>query len=119
MHRRHRIAGFAALLFVATASVALAGRPASGATLSVSPNDAPAWSTVSVTGCGYDAEAVVYLDIHKPSALAFYGVMPDAGGCFALTVTTDDPGTYRLETRQQLKGKRWTTMASYDLPVVL
>ena len=28
MHRRHRITGFAALLFVATASVALAGRPA-------------------------------------------------------------------------------------------
>jgi hypothetical protein len=101
-----------------TASSALAGR-SGGATLFVSPNAAPAWAHTDVTGCGYTTASVVYLDVQKPAALAFYGVMPDSNGCIALTISTDEPGTYSLQTRQQLSnGKKWTVMATYQLPVV-
>ena len=119
MSRRSVVVTVAVLAVLLAAVPALAGKPGSGATLTMSPNDAPAWGQVTASGCGYEAGTVIYLDVHKPGALAFYGAMPDAGGCFSLTISTDAPGTYHVETRQQLSnGKKWTTMATYDLPVV-
>jgi hypothetical protein len=48
-----------------------------------------------------------------------YGTYPDGTGCIALTISTDAPGTYHLPSRQQLRGgKKWTVMATTDLPVV-
>jgi len=102
-------------LVVAMASAVAAGKPGTGATLSVTPNAAAAWSSATATGCGYGASAV-YLDIEKPEALAFTGATPDANGCIFITFTTDGPGTYYLQTRQQVRN-RWVVMATYELPV--
>ena len=98
---------------------ATAGKPGSGATLSITPNDAPAWGRVWGSGCGYESGREVYIDVQKPSALAFTAAMADSSGCISFTFTTDDPGTYHVSARQQLSnGKKWTVVATYDLPVV-
>jgi uncharacterized protein YndB with AHSA1/START domain len=102
-------------LLVAMATAVAAGKPGTGATLSVTPNAAAAWSWATATGCGYGG-SVVYLDIEKPEALAFTGGTPDANGCVSVTFTTDGPGTYYLQTRQQVRN-RWVVMATYELPV--
>lgn len=89
------------------------------ATLTISPNDAPAWSRVWGSGCGYEVGKDVYIDVQKPSALGFLGAVPDGNGCISFTFTTDDPGMYAVSARQQLSnGTHWTVMATYDLPVV-
>src|SRR5437867_244855 len=71
-----------------------AGATRSGATLTVSPNAAPAWSWATGSGCGYAVGSEVYVDIQKPEALAFLSVMPGATGCISFRFTTDGPGTY-------------------------
>ncbi|MDH4102724.1 MAG: hypothetical protein OEW52_11725 [Thermoleophilia bacterium] len=97
---------------------AFAGKPGSGATISITPNEAPAWGRVWGSGCGYEVGTDVYVDVQKPNALAFLGAAPDAAGCISFTFTTDDPGTYSVSARQQLsRGKKWTVMATYELPV--
>ena len=101
-----------ALMFAMAAGVA-AKRP-TGATLYVTPNAAPAWGWATASGCGY-SDGPVYVDIQKPEALAFTGAT-SAGGCFAVSFTTDGPGTYYLQTRQQVHN-RWVVMATYELPV--
>ena len=103
-------------LLIAMASAALGAKPGSGATLAVTPNAAPAWGWATASGCGYSG-SVVYLDVEKPEALAFTGATPDASGCFSVTFTTDGPGVYHLQTRQEGNGKHWWVMATYDLPV--
>lgn len=111
------VATLAAL--VVAVPFATAGKPGSGATLSITPNDAAAWGRVWASGCGYEPSSEVYLDVQKPGALMFTSAMPDSTGCVSFTFTTDDPGTYYVSARQQLsKGKHWTVMATYDLPVV-
>jgi hypothetical protein len=98
---------------------AAAGKPGSGATLSITPNDAPAWGRVWGSGCGYAAGSDVYIDVQKPEALMFTAASVDTSGCISFTFTTDGPGTYHVSARQQLSnGKKWTVMATYDLPVV-
>ena len=98
---------------------ATAGKPGSGATLSITPNDASAWSRVWGSGCGYESGREVYIDVQKPSALAFTAATPDADGCVSFTFTTDDQGMYQVSARQQLSnGKKWIVMATYSLPVV-
>ena len=95
------------------------GSSRSSATLSITPNDAPAWSRVWGSGCGYEPAAEVYIDVQKPAALAFTSTMSDSSGCIAFTFTTDEPGTYGVSARQQLSnGGHWTVMATYSLPVV-
>lgn len=96
-----------------------AGKPGTGANLSISPNEAPAWSRVSGSGCGYTPERAVYIDVEKPAALMFTATLPDASGCISFSFTTDEPGLYRVSARQQLSnGRKWTVLATYDLPVV-
>ena len=104
-----------ALLIVAAGAV-VGAKPGTGATLTVTPNAAPAWGWATASGCGYGS-SVVYLDIEKPEALAFTGGTPDANGCISVTFTTDGPGMYHLQTRQQGNGKHWWVLATYDLPV--
>jgi hypothetical protein len=94
------------------------GGGATSAWLSITPNDAPAWSRVWGSGCGYRASTEVYIDVEKPTALMFTSAMAASTGCIAFTFTTDDPGTYHVSARQQSNGGHWTVMATYDLPVV-
>jgi hypothetical protein len=102
------------IMVIVLATATLAAKPVS-ATLSVEPNAAPAWGWATASGCGY-RQAAVYLDVQKPGALAFMSAMPNAAGCFTVTFSTDEPGTYYLSTRQQVRN-RWRTMANYTLPV--
>ena len=101
-------------LILVVATGAFAAKPVS-ATLTVEPNAAPAWGWATASGCGYGTSEV-YLDVQKPKALAFMSATPDANGCINVSFTTDDPGTYYLSTRQQVKN-RWRSMATYTLPV--
>jgi hypothetical protein len=95
------------------------GGSRASATLSITPNDAPAYSRVWGSGCGYEPSSEVYIDIQKPAALAFTATMPDSSGCIAFTFTTDEPGNYGISARQQLSnGGHWTVMATYSLPVI-
>jgi hypothetical protein len=131
------LASIVLVLGVAVAAPALAGKGGNGnggnggsggssgggssysATLSITPNDAPAWSRVWGSGCGYKTNSEVYVDVQKPSALMFTSAMSDSSGCVSFTFTTDDPGTYYVSARQQLSnGGHWTVMATYSLPVV-
>ncbi len=97
---------------------AIGAKPGSGATVSIAPNEAPAWSRVWGSGCGYDPDNPVYVDVQN-DALAFIGADVDGTGCITFTFTTDGPGMYYVSTRQQLSnGKKWTVMGKYDLPVV-
>ncbi len=98
---------------------ATAGKPGGNATLSITPDEAPAWGRVAGSGCGYEVDREVYVDVQKPSALMFTATTPDANGCVSFTFTTDYPGMYQVSTRQQLSnGKKWTVMATYELAVV-
>jgi hypothetical protein len=111
-----RIVPLAALsIALLAASSAGAGR-SSGATLEFNPNAAPAWSWANGSGCGYAAGSQVSIAVHKPEALAFKTAMPDAQGCISFSFTTDGPGTYLVEARQQTRN-RWRLLASYQLPV--
>ena len=103
----------AVIVVLVTASAALARR-GSEATLSFEPNDAPAWSTTTGTGCGYAAGQEVYVDV-QPEALAFTSVLADDSGCMRVVINTDGPGTYHVSARQ-LQGKRWVELATYELP---
>jgi len=112
-----RIVYLAAICFaLLTASAAGAGGRSSGATLEFNPNAAPAWSWANGSGCGYSSASQVSIAIHKPEALAFKTAMPNAQGCISFTFTTDGPGTYLVEARQQTRN-RWRLLASYSLPV--
>ena len=111
-----RIVSLAALCFaLLVASPAGAGR-SSGATLEFNPNAAPAWSWANGSGCGYANVSQVSIAIHKPEALAFKTTMPDAQGCISFSFTTDGPGMYLVEARQQTHN-RWRLLASSQLPV--
>ncbi|HET7686744.1 MAG TPA: hypothetical protein VFM19_10085 [Candidatus Limnocylindria bacterium] len=102
-------------LAILMATMVLAAKPGSGATLRIEPNAAPAWGMATATGCGY-SPGEVYLDVQKPAALAFMGTTPDADGCISLSFTTDEPGMYYVSTRQMIRN-HWRTMATYTLPV--
>ena len=116
---RHLTLAITILALTLAVPLASAGKPGSGATLSITPNEAPAWGRVWGSGCGYEVDREVYVDVQKPGALMFTAAMPDADGCVSFTFTTDDPGMYQVSARQQLSnGKKWTVMATYDLPVV-
>jgi hypothetical protein len=87
------------------------------ATLSFSPNAAPAWSWAHGSGCGYSVGSEVYIDVQKPEALSFLSVTSGADGCIAFAFTTDGPGTYHVDARQKTKRNHWRVLATYDLPV--
>jgi len=106
------ITAFAIALLVASS----AGAQRSSATLKIEPNAAPAWGWANGSGCGYAVGSETYIDIHKPEALAFQSVMPDAVGCISFAFTTDGPGTYLVEARQRSHSS-WRVLASYQLPV--
>lgn len=88
----------------------------SGATLEFHPNAAPAWSWAHGSGCGYTPGSQVNIAVQKPEALAFLAAWPNSQGCIAFEFTTDGPGTYVVEARQQVRN-RWRLLASYSLPV--
>ena len=86
------------------------------ATLTVSPNPAPAWTWFQAEGCGYVTGKVVNILV-KSGATAFFGVGVDANGCISFMHSTGAPGTYTVEAHQNLKGKKQTLMASITFAV--
>ena len=106
------LTAFAIALLLASS----AGAQRSSATLKIEPNAAPAWGWANGSGCGYAVGSETYIDIHKPEALAFQSVMPDAAGCISFAFTTDGPGTYLVEARQRTRNT-WRVLATYELPV--
>jgi hypothetical protein len=108
----------AAILLLTALFVTPAAGSKPQATLELAPNPAPAFSTVSYQGCGYQPDLVVYVDVVKPSALAFTGAWPDQSGCISGVFTVDEAGAYMVSTRQRLRGGRWAVMASLQLVVV-
>jgi hypothetical protein len=109
-----------AVVPVATAGKGQPGGPGGGgtATLSASPNPAPAWGAYHLAGCGYVAGKNVNLVIDQPSASAFYAVAPSSSGCIYSTFWAEGAGAYSIKAYQSLKGTKQTLMASTTLSVV-
>lgn len=111
-----RFASLVAILALALLASSAGAERGSGASLEFHPNAAPAWSWANGSGCGYAPNSQVNLSVQKPEALAFLATMANSQGCVAFTFTTDGPGTYLVEARQQVRN-RWRLLASYNLPV--
>jgi hypothetical protein len=111
-----RFASLVALLALMMLASSAGAQRGSGASLEFHPNAAPAWSWANGSGCGYEANSQVNISVQKPEALAFLAAMANSQGCIAFTFTTDGPGTYLVEARQQVHN-RWRLLASYSLPV--
>jgi hypothetical protein len=53
------------------------------ATLNVSPNPVPAYSTFQITGCGYTPSAGVQFNLYSPGVTAVWGGIADSSGCLS------------------------------------
>jgi hypothetical protein len=51
------------------------------ATLAVSPNPVPAYSTFQISGCGYTPSAGVQFNLYAPGVTAVWGGIADSSGC--------------------------------------
>jgi hypothetical protein len=111
-----RFASLVALMAALLLASSAGAQRGSGAKLEFHPNAAPAWSWANGSGCGYAAGSQVNISVQKPEALSFLAAMPNSDGCIAFAFTTDAPGTYLVEARQQVNN-RWRLLASYNLPV--
>ena len=94
-----------------------AGKPpresSGSATLTVTPNPVGAYGTsYSVRGSGYKVGVFVAIQLYEPGCCRFFSIMPDASGNIGFTTTTAGPGTYKVEARQQLGGRKTTLMAT-------
>ena len=111
-----RFASLVAILALALLAGSAGAERGTGASLEFHPNAAPAWSWANGSGCGYAANSQVNLAVQKPEALAFLATMANSQGCVAFRFTTDGPGTYLVQARQEVRN-RWRLLASYSLPV--
>jgi hypothetical protein len=110
-----RIVIVTAAVTMLTATSALAGKPAS----SGSPTLTVAFATAStatttmstpygtgyvVSGCGYSSYVTIV--VTSPEAIAFTGDAPDGAGCISITnFSTQGPGHYRIDAWEQLRNK--------------
>ena len=116
----------AAIAFAAsaiTASPVQAGRgprpSTTSATLTVSPNPVPAYSTYHIAGCGYALGVTVLLNmVQGNGTVAATGAVPGSDGCISLDWNTNAPGTYTLKAYQQPWGAKLNLMASTTFAVV-
>ena len=92
------------------AGTALAGKPAASgggkhgggvtgtATLSLSPNPVPAYSTFQITGCGYTPSAGLQFNLYATGVTAVWGGTADSSGCLAnVSGWANAPGSARLD----------------------
>ena len=52
------------------------------------------------------------IQLYEPGCCRFFSIMPDASGNIAFSTTTVGPGTYKVEARQRLGGRKTTLMAT-------
>ena len=83
----------ASLLVVVVAGTAFAGKPGGNgggkpprgttytATAVVAPSPVPAYSTFTITGCGYKANVGVQFNLYAPGVTAVWGGTTDGSGC--------------------------------------
>lgn len=97
---------------------AAAAGPATSATLTVTPNPVAAGgATYTVRGSGYKVGTYVAIQLYEPGCCRFFSIMPDAYGNIAFSTTTAGPGSYKVEARQRLGGRKTTLMASTSFTV--
>ena len=93
------------------------GNGGSYATLTVSPNPAPAGgAVVDASGSGYNPSAGAYINIHTPNSLYVYTRGTDSEGNLSFFFNTAEPGTYTVKV-YQYKGKKLVLKAQADLVV--
>ena len=64
----------------------------------VSPNPVPAYSTFTLTGCGYKPNAGVQINLYAPGVTAVWGSLVDGNGCLLdATGWASSPGSARLD----------------------
>jgi hypothetical protein len=100
--------------------IAAAARPDAGtsATLTVTPNPVAAGgATYVVTGSGYKVGTFVAIQLYEPGCCRFFSIMPDANGNIAFAATTVGPGTYKVEARQRLGGRKTTLVGTATFTV--
>jgi hypothetical protein len=106
------VAALFACLLLMTAT-AYAAHSSSGASLTVTwPQTAATADSSStpyvVSGCGYAAaNGGVTVVAQSPTALAFAGQVPDAGGCISLSnFAADGPGHYTVTAYQTVHNRK-------------
>ena len=125
-----RFRGFVLVLALAIAAVSATpafaarggGKPGGGvtssATLTVSPNPVPAYSTYHISGCGYALGVTVLLNmVQGDGAIAATGAVPGSDGCIGIDWNTNAPGTYTLKAYQQPWGAKPNLVASTTFAV--
>jgi hypothetical protein len=71
--------------------------PASAATLSVTPNPAPAGGTIyTVSGSGFGSNQMVAISLANPGCCLAFNVLASSTGTLSFTATTGSPGTYYI-----------------------
>ena len=75
------------------------------ATLFVTPDPAPAGSTVQITGCGYSTDGPVEVHVVHATYTEIWATGVWGSGCVSFPLTTAEAGTYDLEAYQQVKKK--------------
>lgn len=93
------------------------GGTTTNATLLVSPNPAPAYSYVQISGCGYDPGVWVEITVQGPVALGFTSALTDSSGCFSHSWWSGDRYTYTVKTYENASAKNPTLMATATLIV--
>jgi hypothetical protein len=125
MFKRVRLVGMVislALIMSALAvdsAFAAKGRGGTGtkATLIITPNPAPAFTYVQISGCGYDPAVWVDITVQEPLALGFTSALTDSSGCFSHSWWDGDPYTYTVKTYENASAKNPTLMATATLVV--
>jgi hypothetical protein len=97
-----------------------ASRPvaAEAATLTLTPDPPQLYDQVWPTGCGYIVGKPAIIAVYGPDGILSYDVGVDASGClYPSHWGTTSPGDYTVDVRQNVKGKRLTSMASCSFDV--
>ena len=102
----------------APADAAPRGKPSSSATLTVSPDVAPAWGgQYTITGSGFEPDTGIQLGQSiAGGCCSTFMVRADATGSFTMTGYTEAPGPY-VFTASILTRKGWRAVASDTLIV--
>jgi hypothetical protein len=67
------------------------------ATVVVSPNPVPAYSTFQITGCGYTPDAGVQFNLYTATATAVWGATADSNGCLNTGGWANAPSSATLD----------------------